>query len=42
MPWTNYWLEKRNPKKGKDKKMHDKIGDKRQLGPKIDGRIGER
>ena len=36
----HYWLEKRNPKRKKGKKMHSKTGNGRHLGPKTDGRIG--
>ena len=37
---TRYLLERRNPRRGKGKKMHDKTGDGRRPKPEINGRIG--
>ena len=37
---THFWLEKRNPRKGKDKKTYSKIGGERWLGSKNGRRTG--
>ena len=40
MQRTGYWPERKNPRRGKGKKMHGRVGDGRRLEPEIDERIG--